>query len=148
MIDFSSHSARTLLALARRQSGIDSDRCDCAFAHLLAAEQLRSDLRSALARHRLSDLQFAILVSLVEADPETIPMATLAHRAGVSRSAVTEAFDALLRSGLANRARDKSDRRIIYGEITTTGRETIHQAINDYLRIVAQAPAPARPFRP
>ncbi len=138
MIDFESQSARTLLALASGQNGIDAERCALVFAHLGAVEQLRCCLRSALARHQLSDLQFAILVLLFEVEPEPIPMAILANHAGVSRSAVTDAFDSLEASGLASRARDRRDRRIIHGRITAAGREKVDKALDDYLNVTTQ----------
>ncbi len=138
MIDFESQSARTLLALAGGRNGVDAARCSLAFAHLGAAERLRRCLRSALARHRLSDLQFAILVLLFAAEPESVPMAVLARHAGVSRSAVTDAFDGLDASGFASRARDHDDRRIIYGKITAAGRKRVDKAIDDYLYVTTQ----------
>lgn len=138
MIDFESQSARRLLALAQGRNGIDAARCSLAFAHLGLAKRVRCCLRSALARHQLSDLQFAILVLLFEAEPEPIPMAILADQAGVSRSAVTDAVDSLEASGLASRGRDRSDRRIIRGRITAAGHEKIDRAIDDYLFATAQ----------
>lgn len=139
MIDFESQSARTLLALAGGRNGSDAARCSLAFAHLGSAERLRGCLRGALGRHRLSDLQFAILVLLFAAEPESVPMAVLADQAGVSRSAVTDAVDSLEVSGLAIRARDRGDRRIIHGRITAAGREKIDKAIDDYLSVATQA---------
>ena len=139
MIDFESQSVRALLGLANGRNGIDPASCARAFAHLSTAERLRCSLRNALIRHRLSDLQFAVLVLLYDVDPEPIPMAVLAHRAGVSRSAVTDTFDCLIVSGLASRDRDCRDRRIIRGQITTAGRQKANQAINDYLQAAAHA---------
>lgn len=138
MIDFESQSARRLLALAGGRNGIDAARCSLTFAHLGIAERLRCCLRSALARHHLSDLQFAILVLLFEVEPEPIPMTVLAHQAGVSRSAVTDAVDSLEASGLASRTRDRGDRRIIHGRITAAGHKKIDKAIDDYLCVTAQ----------
>jgi DNA-binding MarR family transcriptional regulator len=148
MIDFESQSARTLLALAGGRNGIDAARCSLAFAYLGDAERLRGCLRSALARHRLSDLQFAILVLLFAAEPDSVPMAVLAHRAGVSRSAVTDAFDGLDASGLASRARDRRDRRIIHGRITAAGHEKIDKAIDDYLYITIRTGGFEEPAQP
>jgi DNA-binding MarR family transcriptional regulator len=133
MIDFESQSARTLLALAGGRSGIDPARCEIAFSHLGAAARMRGAVRSALARHRLSELQFAILVLLFEVEPEPIPMAILADHAGVSRTAVTDALDGLEAAGCTTRARNRRDRRVIQVRITVAGREKTDQAINDYL---------------
>jgi len=64
MIDYESQAARTLLAIAGRQNGIDAARCGLVFAQLGTAARLRNRLREALARHQLSELQFATLVLL------------------------------------------------------------------------------------
>lgn len=139
MIDFESQSARTLLALAGGRSGIDPTRCELAFAYLGAAARMHCGVRRALARHRLSDLQFAILVLLFAVEPEPIPMAILADHAGVSRSAVTDALEGLEASGFATRARDRRDRRVIQVRITAAGCEKTDQAINDYLEVAERA---------
>lgn len=135
MIDFESQSAHTLIALAGRQGGSESALCQLAFARLGAAERLRGNLHSALARHQLSDLQFAMLVLLFEAEPKPIPMAVLANHAGVSRAAVTNALDSLEISGLAIRTRDLCDRRVIPVALTEAGRKRIEPAIGDYLKV-------------
>lgn len=103
MIDFESQSVRTLLTLAERDPEIDTAACTLAFAQLHSADRFRRDLRHALALHQLTDLQFAALVLLLAVEPEAMPMAVLARKAGVSRSAITDAFDGLIRSGLASR---------------------------------------------
>ncbi|PTY08736.1 hypothetical protein DB347_03960 [Opitutaceae bacterium EW11] len=144
MTDFESQSVRTLIALATRRTGIEPASCALAFASLGAAERLRLRLRRALASHRVSDLQFSILVSLFDAQPASIPMAVLARHAAVSRSAVTDAFDDLVGAGLAERFRDSEDRRIIRGRITAAGRERADQAIDDYLRAVTNASVTGR----
>ena len=75
MIDYDSPSARTLLAIAGRRVGVDVTHCRLAFAHLGAAARLRRDLQATLTRHRLSELQFAILVVLFENEAKPIAMA-------------------------------------------------------------------------
>jgi DNA-binding MarR family transcriptional regulator len=139
MIDFESQSARALLALAGGRRGFDTARCGLAFSYLATAARMHRGLRSALAHHRLSDLQFAILVQLFEVEPAPIPIAVLADHAGVLRSAVTDALDGLEAAGFANRTRDRQDRRVIQVRITAVGYERTDQAINDYLRVLEYA---------
>jgi DNA-binding MarR family transcriptional regulator len=145
MIDFESQSTRTLLAFADQRCAHGAARCAFVFAHLGAADRIRDGLRSALARHRLSELEFAILVLLFEAEPEPVPMALLARHAGVSRPAVTEAVAGLVESELASRARDCRDRRSVRGRITEAGRQRIDRAINDYLQAATHAASVERP---
>lgn len=139
MIDYDSPSARTLLAIAGRRADIDVARCRLAFAHLGAAARLRRILLARLTHHRLSELQFAILVVLFENEAKPIAMAVLAKHAAVSRSAVTDALDSLEAVRFASRARDHGDRRVFLVRITAAGSEKIDQAINDYLCSVIQA---------
>lgn len=140
MIDYESQSARTLLAIAGRRSGIDAERCSVAFEHLGAADRLRRCLESTLVRHRLSGLQFAALVVLFDIEPEPIPMAVLAEHTAVSRSAVTEAVDKLEALRLVSRnRRDSCDRRVTHVRISTAGRKKVDQMINDYLHVVMDA---------
>lgn len=139
MIDYDSPSARTLLAIAGRRVGIDVTHCRLAFAHLGAAARLRRAIQATLTRHRLSELQFAILVVLFENEAKPIAMAVLAKHAAVSRSAVTDALDSLEALRFASRARDHGDRRVLQVRITAAGREKVDEAINDYLHSVMQA---------
>ena len=140
MIDHESQSARTLLAIASRRSGIDAERCCLAFEHLGAADRLHRCLHSTLVRHQLSSLQFAALVVLFDMEPEPIPMAVLAEHTAVSRSAVTDAVDKLEALRLASRnRRDSCDRRVTHVRISTAGREKVDKVINDYLQVAMHA---------
>lgn len=80
-------------------------------------------------------------------------MAVLANHAGVTRSAVTDAFDGLEASGLASRARDRGDRRIIQARITAAGHGKVDKAIDDFLDVATRIdvgkpePGPSGPLR-
>lgn len=139
MIDFESQSARILLALAGGRSGMDAARCARAFSHLGTAARIQREIRRALARHRLSDLQFAILVLLLQAGLESVPVSKLASHAGVSRSSTTVALDNLEGVGFASRLRDRLDRRVIQVRITAAGSDKAQRAIDDYLGAVERA---------
>jgi DNA-binding MarR family transcriptional regulator len=139
MNDYDSPAARALLAIAGRRAGFDAARCHVVFAQLAAGARLRRRLRGALARHRLSDLQFGVLTVLGESGPEPVSMAVLARQTAVSRSAVTDALDGLVTLGLADRVRDRRDRRIMLARITAAGRGKILPAINDYLHALVSA---------
>ena len=140
MIDYESHYARTLLAIAGRRDGIDAVRCGLVFAQLGKAARVRGRLHDILGRHHLSGLQFAALVVLFETEPEPMQMAVLAEHTAVSRSAMTDALDKLETLGFASRTRNRGDRRAIQVRITAAGREKVDQAINDYLALLNQKP--------
>ncbi len=126
-------AARTLLTIARQRKGLDPDRCRLVFAHLDIALALQAGLQRVLARHQLSDRQFAALVVLFALEPELVPASVLAAHAAVSRPAITEALDHLEQRGLAKRARNQRDRRMVGVRITQRGRKTVDEALVDYL---------------
>ena len=140
-----SFAIRLLITIAERRKGIDADRCRLALLHFETATLLHRSLRRALARHKLTDLQFAVLVILFSTEPEPISASVLAEHAAVSRAAITDALDKLESLQFASRARDDSDRRIIYVRITPAGQEAVDAAINDYFHAAADA---ARELRP
>ena len=85
-----SFAIRTLITIAERRNGIDDVRCRLALLHCETATLLHRSLRRALAPHRLSDLQFAVLVILFSTEPEPISASVLAEHAVVSRAAITD----------------------------------------------------------
>jgi DNA-binding MarR family transcriptional regulator len=136
---------RTLIAIAERRQAIDGARCRLALLHFETATLLHRSLRRALAPHKLTDLPFAVLVILFSTEPEPISASVLAEHAAVSRAAITDALDKLESLQFASRARDDSDRRIIYVRITPAGQEAVDAAINDYLHAAADAACDVRP---
>ena len=140
-----SFAIRLLITIAERRKGIDADRCRLALLHFETATLLHRSLRRALARHKLTDLQFAVLVILFSTEPEPISASVLAEHAAVSRAAITDALDKLEALQFASRARDDADRRIIYVRISAAGQETVDAAINDYLHAAADAASEVRP---
>ena len=140
-----SFAIRTLVTIAERRQGVDAARCRLALLHFESATLIHRSLRRALTRHKLSDLQFAVLVILFSTEPEPLTASVLAEHAGVTRSAMTDALDKLEAAQLLGRTRDELDRRIIQVRITPTGQESVDQAINDYLRAAEEAVCQLRP---
>ena len=138
-------AVRTLITIAERRQGIDAARCRLALLHMETATLLHRSLRRALVRHKLSDLQFAVLVILFSTEPEPLSASVLAEHAAVSRAAMTDALDKLESLRFANRSRDDSDRRVTYVRITPAGQEAVDRAINDYLRAAEEAVGELRP---
>lgn len=140
-----SFAVRTLVTIAARRKGVDAARCRLALLHLDSAILIQRNLRSALARHGLSDAQFSVLVVLFATEPEPLSASVLAEHAGVSRSAITDALDKLEAAKLLTRIRDELDRRVTYVRITAVGQETVDGAINHYLRAAEDAVGLVRP---
>lgn len=140
-----SFAVRMLITIAERRKGIDAARCRLALLHLETATLLHRSLRRALTTHKMTDLQFAVLVILFSTEPEPISASVLAEHAAVSRAAITDALDGLESLRFASRARDDSDRRVIYVRITAAGQEAVDAAIIDYLGVAEEAARYVRP---
>lgn len=126
-------AGQTLLAVARQRQGLDSARCQVVLEHLNVAQALQLALHRVLASHRLTDLQFAVMVALFALDPEPVAPTDLADYAAVSRPAVTDALVRLEGLRLVTRTRDPIDRRVYRLHLTPAGRTTIDEAIVSYL---------------
>jgi DNA-binding MarR family transcriptional regulator len=144
-VSHESLALQMLVAIAERREGLDAARCRLVLTHLETAALLHGSLRQVLARHHLSDGQFAALVVLFSTEPEPISPAVLAEHTSVSRASMTETVDKLETLRLAVRTRDNLDRRVTYVRITPEGQETVDATINDYLHAAADAVRHVRP---
>lgn len=125
---------RTLLAVARQRPGLDEARCRLVLDYLETAAAVHTGLRRALSRQNLTELRFFVLVAMFALDPEPSTAADLAGYSGVTRSSITDALDGLQTSGLVQRERDTTDRRIIYIRLTERGRAMADQSVSLFLR--------------
>ncbi len=75
----------------------------------------------------LSLLEVRALRLLSREGPQ--PMVRLSEELLVSQPAITGIVDRLQRQGLAERARDRADRRVVHVRITAAGRRTLTRAI-------------------
>ncbi|MBX3737881.1 MAG: MarR family transcriptional regulator [Candidatus Didemnitutus sp.] len=129
-------AAHALLAIARQRSGFDAERCRLVLEHLDTSAAVHTAIHQALAPHRLSELQFAVLVVLFSLDPDPIGSADLAMHTAVSRSAITEALDHLEKRTFVTRTRDTHDRRMIYVRLAAAGRKAVEPATLGFLQAV------------
>lgn len=129
-------AAHALIAIARQREGFDAERCRLVLEHLDTSVMLHTAIHQALAPHKLSELQFGVLVVLFSLDPDPIGSADLAVHTAVSRSAITDALDHLEERKLVTRTRDSADRRMIYVRLTSEGRALVEPATLGFLRIV------------
>jgi len=129
-------AAHALIAIARQREGFDAERCRLVLEHLDTGTMLHTAIHQALAPHRLSELQFGVLIVLFSLDPDPIGSADLAVHTAVSRSAITDALDHLEERKLVTRTRDSVDRRVIYVRLTNEGRALVEPATLSFLRIV------------
>jgi DNA-binding MarR family transcriptional regulator len=140
-----SFAVQALISIAERRKGMDAPRSRLALLHAEIATLLRGSLRRALTRRGLTDLQFAVLVTLFSTEPEPLMASVLAEHAAVSRASITDALDRLEARHFVTRTRDDADRRVTYVRITAAGQDTVDVAVNDYLHAAAEAARFVRP---
>lgn len=130
---------RLRMATTQRMSGCDKDHSQLVFAHLDAASVLHNALYDVLIRHYLTNLQFKVLLALNTVSASPITATLLATRSGVSKTAITNAIDAMEKNGLTERWRKPHDQRITQIRLTTVGRKHFEETLDDYFQTAANA---------
>jgi len=100
-----------------------------------AALHLLRRAAQADAGMRLDGPRASLLSILVFAGPQ--PMSKLAQFERVTPAAITKLVGALERTGLAERVRDKADRRVVRVEATDKGRELLQDGRAARVKVVA-----------
>ncbi|GIO88151.1 MarR family transcriptional regulator [Paenibacillus faecis] len=77
--------------------------------------------------YNLSFPQFKMLHMLSRSGPQRV--STIAEKLGLTSAAITGLTDRLVSEGYVLRARDDSDRRVVYITVTELGKEIVDQVI-------------------
>jgi DNA-binding MarR family transcriptional regulator len=88
--------------------------------------------------HRLSAVEFEVLMRLARSPGSRLRMTDLAGQTSLSTSGVTRVVDRMDRDGLVRREACPSDRRSSYAVITGAGRERLDQVLPGHLALVQQ----------
>jgi MarR family 2-MHQ and catechol resistance regulon transcriptional repressor len=88
--------------------------------------------------HRLSAVEFEVLMRLARSPGNRLRMTDLAGQTSLSTSGVTRVVDRMDRDGLVRREACPSDRRSSYAVITTAGRERLDEVLPGHLELVQQ----------
>jgi MarR family 2-MHQ and catechol resistance regulon transcriptional repressor len=88
--------------------------------------------------HRLSAVEFEVLMRLARSPGHRLRMTDLAGQTSLSTSGVTRVVDRMDRDGLVRREACPSDRRSSYAVITTAGRERLDEVLPGHLELVQQ----------
>lgn len=76
-------------------------------------------------RFGMTITQMSVMMMLLHEGRKT--MTEMAQALGVSRGAATQLLEGLVSQGLVSRHQDNSDRRIVYVELSSAGRDRLHQ---------------------
>jgi MarR family 2-MHQ and catechol resistance regulon transcriptional repressor len=89
-------------------------------------------------QHRLSAVEFEVLMRLARSPGNRLRMTDLAGQTSLSTSGVTRVVDRMDRDGLVRREACASDRRSSYAVITDAGRTRLDETLPGHLELVQQ----------
>src|SRR3954470_20155500 len=88
--------------------------------------------------HRLSSVEFEVLMRLARSPGSRLRMTDLAGQTSLSTSGVTRVVDRMDRDGLVCREACPSDRRSSFAVITPDGRQRLDEVLPGHLALVQQ----------
>ena len=88
--------------------------------------------------HRLSAVEFEVLMRLARSPGNRLRMTDLAGQTSLSTSGVTRVVDRMERDGLVRREACPSDRRSSYAVITEDGRTRLDEVLPGHLALLQQ----------
>ena len=89
-------------------------------------------------QHRLSAVEFEVLMRLARSPGHRLRMTDLAGQTSLSTSGVTRVVDRMDRGGLVRREACATDRRSSYAVITEAGRDRLDQVLPGHLELIQQ----------
>jgi DNA-binding MarR family transcriptional regulator len=99
---------------------------------------LTSRFAAQFEEHRLSAVEFEVLMRLARSPGNRLRMTDLAGQTSLSTSGVTRVVDRMDRDGMVRREACPSDRRSSYAVITTAGRQRLDEVLPGHLALVQQ----------
>jgi MarR family transcriptional regulator, 2-MHQ and catechol-resistance regulon repressor len=91
-----------------------------------------------LDQHRLSSVEFEVLMRLARSPDSRLRMTDLAAQTTLSTSGVTRVVDRMDREGLVRREACASDRRSSYAVLTDAGRARLERALPGHLELLQE----------
>ena len=91
-----------------------------------------------LDQHRLSPVEFEVLMRLARSPGRKLRMTDLAGQTSLSTSGVTRVVDRMDRDGLVRREACASDRRSSYAVITDAGLARLDAVLPEHLELIEQ----------
>lgn len=117
---------------------LDAGELAAYFALRRAGDRLQRVVGRQLREHSLSEVQFSVLATLLEA-PDGRRMSDLADALVVSRSGLTYQVAQLQSRGLVARSSDGADDRSVVASLTKQGRALIEHALPGHVALVRAA---------
>ena len=99
---------------------------------------LAARLAAQLEQHRLSPVEFEVLLRLARSPGQRLRMTDLAGQTTLSTSGVTRVVDRMDREGLVGREACSTDRRSSYAVISDAGRARLEEVLPGHLQLIEQ----------
>ncbi|WP_250000605.1 MarR family transcriptional regulator [Actinoplanes sp. M2I2] len=99
---------------------------------------LTARFNTQLEEHRLSGVEFEVLMRLARSPGRRLRMTDLAGQTSLSTSGVTRVVDRMERDGLVRREACPSDRRSSFAVITDAGRQRLDEVLPGHLELLQQ----------
>ena len=118
---------RGLQAELKQKSPFNSVEQEAYLSLMRTADQLQTQIEAWLKNYGLTGTQYNALRILRGAGAEGLPCREIGERMITHDPDITRLLNRLEDRGLVERVRDKRDRRVIYGNITTTGMKLLRE---------------------
>jgi DNA-binding MarR family transcriptional regulator len=115
---------------------LDDDRFTAVGLFAEAYTGLTARFAAQFEEHRLSAVEFEVLMRLARSPGNRLRMTDLAGQTSLSTSGVTRVVDRMDRDGLVRREACASDRRSSYAVITDAGRTRLDETLPGHLELV------------
>lgn len=117
---------------------LDDPRITAAGLFAEAYAGLTSRFAAQFEQHRLSPVEFEVLMRLARSPNERLRMTDLAGQTSLSTSGVTRVVDRMDRDGLVRREACATDRRSAYAVITEAGLARLDEVLPGHLELIQQ----------
>jgi DNA-binding MarR family transcriptional regulator len=119
--------ARGLQAELKQKVPFTSRQQEAYLSLLRTADALEAGMEARLKAFGLTGTQYNALRILRGAGAEGLPCSDVGERMITRDPDITRLLDRMQKRGLVERARDKRDRRVVYGKITATGLKLLRE---------------------
>jgi DNA-binding MarR family transcriptional regulator len=120
------------------RADLDDPRLTAAGLFAEAYTGLTSRFAAQFEQHRLSAVEFEVLLRLARSPGNRLRMTDLAGQTSLSTSGVTRVVDRMDRDGLVRREACASDRRSSYAVITDAGLRRLDDVLPGHLELLQQ----------
>jgi MarR family 2-MHQ and catechol resistance regulon transcriptional repressor len=126
------------VTLKNVRTNLDDPRFTAVGLFTEAFTGLNNRFAAQFEQHRLSQVEFEVLMRLARSPANRLRMTDLAGQTSLSTSGVTRVVDRMDRDGLVRREPCASDRRSSYAVITEAGLDRLDEILPEHLELIQE----------